>query len=323
MKMDGVVTDQGSTGLVELGIAAHRKELLVFCYRMLGSVDDAEDAVQETAVRAWRAADRYDAGLASVRTWLYRIAANVCMTMSASRRRRALPAAIGAPSDDPLAPLVASTDHDWLQPFPDALVAGDDPAASAVRRGELRLALIAALQLLPARQRAALILREALDASAAEIAVALDTSIAAVNSSLQRARTALGSRPAPTPPDEMVRRFADAYAAAFEAADVDALRELVAADVILEMPPVPLWFVGRDDFAAFMSRVFETRPDRWRMVPLTANGQPAFACYAPGTDGAVPHSLQVFDVAPEGVTRVTVFYDQAMMLRRGIPPTTG
>ena len=307
----------------ERAVTAHRREVLAFCYRMLGSVDDAEDAVQETMLRAWRAADRYDPSRASVRTWLYRIATNVCLTSIGGRRRRALPAALGAPSTDPTTPLVASTEVAWLQPLPDRFLADDDPAATAVQRSHLRLALVAALQHLPARQRAAVILREVLDWSAVEIAELLGTTPAAVNSALQRARTTLarrGGRPAGSVDDAAARRFVDAYAAAFARADLGAIRELVTADVILEMPPVPVWFAGRDDFVRFMERVYATRGTGWRMVPTSANTQPAATAYAPHDAGAVAlHSYQVFDVDGGGISRVTVFYDHPMLRRLGVP----
>jgi RNA polymerase sigma-70 factor, ECF subfamily len=308
-----------------LQLEGHRRELLAFCYRMLGSVHDAEDVVQETMLRAWRAGDRYDPQLASVRTWLYRIATNACLTAAGQRGRRALPADLHAPSDDPSQRLVPATDVAWLQPLPDALVAGDDPAVVVTRRADLRLAVVAAMQRLPARQRAALILREALDCSAAEIATILDTSTPAVNSALQRARATLEgtAERAPAgldPGDSTCRRFVDAYVAAFERADVAAITELVTADVILEMPPVPAWFAGRRDYRQFMTVVFERRPGKWRLLPTRANGQPALIVYSPGPAGTFQtHSYQVLDVRPAGIHRQTVFYDQQLMAHVGIP----
>jgi RNA polymerase sigma-70 factor (ECF subfamily) len=303
--------------LDDLVLDRHRRELLVHCYRMLGSVHDAEDAVQETMLRAWRAADRYDEERASVRTWLYRIATNVCLTVAGQRGRRALPTDLRPPGDDPAAPLVPASDVAWLEPLPDALVAGDDPAAVVGRRDELRLAVVAAMQRLPTRQRAAIILREALDCSAAEIAAILDTTPAAVNSALQRARTTLaGASIAPpglAPDDADCRRFVDAYVRAFERADVAAITELVTVDVMLEMPPVPMWLRGATDYGRFMTAVFERRGGGWRMETTRANGQPALITHAPGHHGALEaHSYQVLDVRPDGIARNTVFYGFAL-----------
>ena len=297
-------------------LEAHRRELLTFCYRMLGSVHDAEDAVQETMIRAWRASDRYDAALASVRTWLHRIATNVCLTAAANRRRRALPADLGAPGGDPTALPIPSSEIAWLQPLPDS------PEDTAVVRNGLRLALVAAMQRLPARQRAALILRETLDSSADEIAAALDTTTAAVNSALQRARATLAGaagEPSLDPDDPAARRFVEAYADAVERADIEAIRALVTADVVLEMPPVPEWFVGPDDYARFMGAALARRTG-WRMIPTRANGQPALIAYASTDAGTIgPHSYQVLDVGAGGIRRTTVFYDQALMAHFGVP----
>jgi len=310
---------------IERDLEVHRRELLAFCYRMLGSLHDAEDAVQETMLRAWRAADRYDATRASVRTWLYRIATNVCLTASARRGRRALPADVAAASDDPRQPLVMAPEVAWLQPLPDALVADQDPATAATDRLDLRLALVAAMQRLPARQRAAMILREALGWPASDIAELLDTTIPAVNSALQRARAALAGParpPAPglRPDDARCRRFVDAYVKAFERADPAAITELVTADVILEMPPVAAWFAGPDDYRAFMAGVFERRPGAWRLVPTRANGQPALVAYCPGREGSFDmHSYQVLDITEAGIRRQTVFYDQGLMAAVGVP----
>ncbi|GAA3278158.1 MULTISPECIES: RNA polymerase subunit sigma-70 [Dactylosporangium] len=287
----------------------YRGDLLAHCYRMLGSVEEAEDLVQETLLRAWKAADRYDPQRASVRTWLHRIATNACLTALEGRARRPLPSGLGPPGDDPHAPLTPSLDIPWLQPFPDARLG--DPADAAEQRAGLRLALVAALQLLPARQRAALVLREVLQLSAAEVAEALDTSVASVNSSLQRARAALREAAPelddlrePADPDE--RAVVERYASAFEAADVPALTRLLAADVVLEMPPVNLWLAGRHHYATFMERVFAMRGPGWRTRPITANGAPGLAAYSP--DG-LPHSLQIFRVYRGQVRSSVTFAD--------------
>ncbi len=295
----------------------YRGELVAYCYRMLGSCHEAEDLVQDTMLRAWQARDRYDPSRASVRTWLYRIAANACLTALAGRARRPLPSGLGAPSDDRAAPLTPSFDIPWLQPFPDARF---DPGV----RADLRLALIAALQLLPPRQRAVLVLREVLQFTAAEVAMQLGTTVPAVNSALQRARAALAGAPGLTevaePGDREVRAVIDRYVHAFEAADVPALVKLLADDAVLEMPPVPLWYRGRDDYGAFIRRVFEMRGPGWAMRRLTANGQPALAAYAPAPDGPPwLHTLQVFTIAGGQVAVNVVFADPEVFRVFGLP----
>jgi RNA polymerase sigma-70 factor (ECF subfamily) len=295
----------------------YRGELVAYCYRMLGSFHEAEDLAQETMLRAWKARDRYDAARASVRTWLYRIAANACLSALQGRARRPLPSGLGAPSDDPAAPLTPAFDIPWLQPFPDARF---DPGM----RTDLRLALIAAMQLLPPRQRAVLVLREVLEFSAAEVAGQLDTSVAAVNSALQRARAALAgvtdAGEITEPDDPGARAVIDRYVRAFEAADVPALVRLLADEAVLEMPPVPLWYRGRRDYGRFMRRVFELRGTGWGVRRLSANGQPAFAAYAPEPGGGLwRHSLQVFTVTGGRVARNVVFADPAVFEAFGLP----
>ena len=262
----------------------YRGDLLAHCYRMLGSYDEAEDLVQETLLRAWRAADQYDPQRASLRTWLHSVATNACLTALRGRARRPLPSGLGPRGLDAEAPLVPSLDVAWLQPFPDHRLG--DPAGAAVQRASLRLAVVAALQLLPPRQRAVLLLREVLQLSAAEVALVLDSSVASVNSSLQRARATLRASGVTDdqlrePSDPTERAVVDKYVAAFEAADVDGLTRLLADDVVLEMPPVDLWLEGRDDYRRFMERVFRMRGPGWVVVPVPANGGPALAAYAP------------------------------------------
>jgi RNA polymerase sigma-70 factor (ECF subfamily) len=295
----------------------YRGELVAYCYRMLGSFHEAEDLAQETMLRAWKARDRYDRTRASVRTWLYRIAANACLSALQGRARRPLPSGLGAPSDDPAAPLTPAFDIPWLQPFPDARF---DPGV----RTDLRLALIAAMQLLPPRQRAVLVLREVLEFSAAEVAGQLGTTVAAVNSALQRARAALAGVTDASEITELddpgVRVVIDRYVRAFEAADVPALVRLLADEAVLEMPPVPLWYRGRRDYGRFMRRVFELRGTGWGVRRLSANGQPAFAAYAPEPGGGHRrHSLQVFTVAGGRVARNVVFADPAVFESFGLP----
>ena len=230
----------------------YRGELVAYCYRMLGSFHEAEDLVQETMLRAWKARGRYDPTRASVRTWLYRT--------------------------------------------------------------DMRLALVAAMQILPPRQRAVLVLREVLEFSAAEVAVQLGTTVTAVNSALQRARAALadvGDAGEVTEPDDPgVRAVIQRYVRAFEAADVPALVRLLTDEVVLEMPPVPLWYRGSRDYGLFIRRVFETRGTGWRMRHLTASGQPALAAYAPEPGGGHRlHTLQVFTVMGDRVAHNVVFAD--------------
>jgi RNA polymerase sigma-70 factor, ECF subfamily len=287
----------------------YRGELVAYCYRMLGSFHEAEDMVQETMLRAWKARDRYDRTRASVRTWLYRIATNACLSALQGSARRPLPSGLGAPNDDPWAPLTPALDIPWLQPFPDA-------RSDAGMRADMRLALVAAMQLLPPRRRAVLVLREVLEFSAAEVAAQLGTTVAAVNSALQRARAALadaGDAGEVTEPDDPgVRAVIGRYMRAFEAADVPALVRLVTDEAVLEMPPVPLWYRGSRDYGLFMRRVFETRGTGWGMRRLTASGQPALAAYAPDPEaggGHRVHTLQVFTVTGGQVARNVVFAD--------------
>jgi RNA polymerase sigma-70 factor (ECF subfamily) len=295
----------------------YRGELVAYCYRMLGSFYEAEDLVQETMLRAWKARDRYDGSRASVRTWLYRIAANACLSALAGRARRPLPSGLGAPSDDPRAPLTPALDIPWLQPFPDARF---DTAV----RADMRLALVAAMQVLPPRQRAVLVLREVLEFSAAEVAAQLGTTVAAVNSALQRARAALadvGDAGDVTEPDDPeVRAVIERYVQAFEAADVPALVRLLADEAVLEMPPVPLWYRGSRDYGLFMRRVFDMHGPGWGVRRLTANGQPALAAYAPEPGGGrrLP-TLQVFTVTGARVTRNVVFADPRVLESFGLP----
>ena len=303
-------------------INEYRSELLAHCYRMLGSVHDAEDLVQETYLRAWRAREQYDQDRASVRTWLYRIATNACLTALDGRVRRPLPSGLVAPSEDPSAPLVRG-EVTWLQPLPDALL-GADPGKAAVDRGSLRLAFVAAVQHLSARQRATLILRDVLDFSAAESAEILGMSTAAVNSALQRARAQL--REAGVPEDEVaepseqeVRARIDRFVEAFERADVAAIKQLLTHDVLLEMPPMVNWFIGREHYGTFMDWVFSRCQD-WRMVRTTANGQPALAAYWRVEGGGYHlHTLQVFSVTAAGISRNTVFQDAEVFAAFGLP----
>jgi RNA polymerase sigma-70 factor (ECF subfamily) len=303
----------------------YRRELLAHCYRMLGSVHDAEDLVQETYLRAWRGYGDFE-GRSSLRTWLYRIATRACLTALDGRHRRDLPSGLGRPSEDPTGPRAEPPGEvSWLQPLPDTMMDAD-PATIAVMRQSTRLAMVAALQLLPARQRAALILRDVLAWRADEVADLLDTTTAAVNSSLQRARSQL-ARSAPTEADitEPVgadgREVVERFVTAFRDADVATLVKLLRDDVELEMPPSPTWFAGRDSVGAFFAS--HLKPGRWQLVPTYANYQPAVAAYLRGEDGRHhAHSIQVLTVLSGQIAHVVAFVDPTLFEIFGLPATS-
>lgn len=301
-------------------INPYRSELLAHCYRMLGSIHDAEDQVQETYLRAWRARDQYDGTRASIRTWLYRIATNTCLTALEGRARRPLPSGFVGPSD-PAGPLIPGVDVTWLQPFPDALL---DPATAAAAKGSLRLAFVAAMQVLSTRERATLILREVLAFSAAETAEILGTTTASVNSALQRARARLGEAglledQIEEPAEAEQRALVERYVEAFLRTDVAAIKQLLTDDVLMEMPPMVNWFVGRDAYGVFMEWVFEKAGSHWRMLPVSANGQPALAAYRRAESGAYEmHTLQVFTVTAAGISRNSVFQDAEVFAAFGL-----
>jgi len=303
-----------------------RGELLAHCYRMLGSAEEAEDMVQETYLRAWRSYAGFE-GRSSVRTWLYRIATNACLTALERRGRRPLPSGLGAPSGDPETPVVAGPEMPWLQPLPGALLAAEraDPASVTASRAGIRLAFVAALQHLSARQRAVLILRDVLEWPAAQVADLLGTTTTAVNSGLRRARAQLAQAlPAedelaePAEPDR--RALLDRFAAALENADVTALAQLLAEDVALEMPPALTWFTGRPAVVAFTASQLLTEPGELRLVPVTANGQPAFAVYRRDSGTAYhAHALQVLTVTATGIARIVAFTDPGLFTSFGLP----
>jgi RNA polymerase sigma-70 factor (ECF subfamily) len=310
----------------ERRLEPYRPELLAHCYRMLGSVHDAEDLVQETYLRALRARDRYDETRSSLRTWLYRIATNACLTALESRSRRPLPSGMVAESG-PLQPLVHGGEATWLQPMPDVLVQPADPAGAAIDRGSLRLAFVAAMQHLSARQRAALVLRDVLAFSAAETADVLGTTVASVNSSLQRARARLNQagilEDQVTEPSQAEQRACvERYMKAFEQADIEGLKQLLTHDVLMEMPPMLNWFVGRESYGEFMCWVFEKAGTSWRLVPIAANGQPGFAAYRDSGSGAFElHTLQVFTVTASGIARNSVFQEAEVFETFGLAAT--
>ena len=306
-----------------------RAELLAHCYRMLGSVQDAEDQLQETMIRAWKSYREFE-GRASLRTWLYRIATNACLRALENSARRPLPSGLGGPGEYPEAPLaVARPEVPWLQPIPDALVSAGlaDPAEVVASRQSVRLALIAALQYLPARQRAVLILRDVLRWRAAEVADLLGTTTTAVNRMLQRARARL-EQVAPEedqihePADPAARDLLDKYAMAFQHADVPAVMRLLREDAIFEMPPEPTWFTGRELIGRFLKARVLTEPGRFLLIPTAANGQPALASYLREHDGVYrAHSICVLTIAGSRIARVTSFNDAGLFPAFGLPQT--
>jgi RNA polymerase sigma-70 factor, ECF subfamily len=306
--------------------APYRGELIAHCYRMLGSVHDAEDLVQETYLRGWRGYQAFEER-AALRTWLYRIATTACLRALENRARRVLPAGLGDSSRDPDTDLEGGAGaHQWLEPIPDTHVFATPEDAVTVRHS-VRLAVMTALQELPARQRAVLILRDVVQFSASEVAELLETTPASVNSALQRARARLAevspAEDAAVEPDDATRRdLLDRYCAAFENADMAALTELLQTDVKLEMPPLPTWFTGRDTVLEFLAaRAFTTVGDIV-MVPTAANAQPAVAEYRRADDGVLrAHSIHVITAGADGVAAITVFLDPALFATFELPPS--
>jgi RNA polymerase sigma-70 factor (ECF subfamily) len=311
--------DPANTGQAHVmeRLEPHRVELTGYAYRMLGSTFEAEDAVQETFVRAWKSFDRFE-GRSSLRSWLYRIATNVCLSMLGASQRRARPMDLAPPStaDRPLPPPLAESL--WVEPMPDAriVVDGGDPAAMAVARESVRLAFVAALQHLPPRQRAVLILREVLRWKADEVAELLDTTVASVNSALQRARATLASaRPTDNEPvepmDDTRRELLARYVDAFERYDMDALTALLHADATWNMPPYELWLQTHADIEAWcLGPGIGCRGSR--LVPVMANASPAFGQYKPAADGGYePWSLQVIETSGDRISGITFFLETA------------
>jgi RNA polymerase sigma-70 factor (ECF subfamily) len=301
----------------------YRRELLAHCYRMTGSVHDAEDLVQETYLRAWRAYHGFE-GRSSVRTWLYRIATNVCLTALEGRARRPLPAGLGAPSSEAGAPLEERGEIPWLEPVPDAVVETSDPAAVVADRDTIRLAFVAALQHLPARQRAVLILRDVLRWKAAEVAEALESTTASVNSALQRAHATLekanlseDSVGEPTPEQqEMLER----YVQAFWDKDIEAIVSMLTKDAVWEMPPFTGWYQGAENIGRLIDTQCPGGVHDMRLLPTQANGQPAFGLYMRGDDDVFrPFHLQVLTLGRDGVRHVGAFFETSLFERFGLP----
>jgi RNA polymerase sigma-70 factor, ECF subfamily len=316
------ITDRGGEDFARLA-EPYRRELIAYGYRMLGSFDDAEEVVQDIYLDAWRAYEAFE-GRSSLRTWLYAIATRAFLRALERRKRRPLPSDLHAPAADPTARIVAGdAGLAWLQPAPDSLLAAttSDPATVVAARETMRLAFIAALQILPPQQRVVLILREVLAWSAAEVAALLDLTVAAVNSALQRARAHL---PVDTdslaqPSEQRQRELLDRYVAAFQNADVDALLAVLTEDAQYEMPPFLTWFQGSAAVGAFLGarmRGFGETP----VIRTSANGQPAVALYPATADGRHRlHSLHVLTLAPHGVGRIVAFMDIDALRRFDLP----
>ncbi|HZG97075.1 MAG TPA: sigma-70 family RNA polymerase sigma factor [Nocardioidaceae bacterium] len=311
---------------VEADLQQYRGELTGYCYRMLASAFDADDAVQETMVRAWRAYDRFE-GRSAVRSWLYRIATNVCLDMLASRKRRARPMDLSSTAWQPVeASLQArSPEVTWVEPMLDShvLPTPADPADEAVARESVRLAFVAALQHLPPRQRAVLILRDVLRWKADEVAELLGASVASVNSALQRARATLAASDISAAPVDPMDAKAEAllarYVDAFERYDINAFVSLLHEDATQNMPPYDMWLAGREHIGAWMlGPGIGCRGSR--LLPITVNGVPGFAHYKPGpSDRLVPWALQVLEIRDGRVAAISSFLDTRLFAHFGLP----
>jgi RNA polymerase sigma-70 factor (ECF subfamily) len=325
------VSDVATSAPIESQLEAYRAQLTGYCYRMLGSAFEAEDAVQETFVRAWRGFDQFE-GRAALRSWLYRIATNVCLNMLSSAQLRVRPMDLGpAGSGHATHPGEPRPEQIWLGPVPDSRVLAEaaDPANVIAERESIRLAFVAALQHLPPRQRAVLILREVLAWSAQEVADLLDTSVPSVNSALQRARATIASTDTAAevhqPLDDEQKALLTRYVKAFEAYDLEALTELLHDDATLSMPPLPLWLRGTDDIVAWMTGTGSGCRGS-RLVPVVANGMPAFGQYrcSPSGSGHDPWALIVLGISAGRISSVNTFLDTARLFPLfGLPAHLG
>ncbi|HEY2218152.1 MAG TPA: sigma-70 family RNA polymerase sigma factor [Gaiellaceae bacterium] len=314
--MEGSSVRTADSAALGQQLEEHRSELKAYSYRMLGSPFEAEDAVQETFIRAWRGLDRFE-GRSALRSWLYRIATNVCLDMLSSKERRARPMDLG-PAREPVIENLSTPEVPWIEPIP-------DPADVAVERDTIRLAFIAALQHLPPRQRAALVLCEVLRWQATEVAELLDTSVASVNSALQRARATLAETDAIATTDELDdagRALLERYVTAFERYDMEALTSLIQEDARQSMPPYDLWLSGRDDILTWwVGPGIGCKGSR--VIPAgSANGSPAFGQYKPSPDGGYePWALQVVELSEGRIGEITFFLDtDALFPLFGLPP---
>jgi RNA polymerase sigma-70 factor (ECF subfamily) len=317
-----IIIDRGGEDFARLA-EPFRRELVAYGYRMLGSLDDAEEVVQDVYLDAWRAYDRFE-GRSSLRTWLYAIATRAFVKAIERRKRRPLPSDLHSPATDPTAGVLAGDPGlTWLQPAPDSLLAGttSDPAAVVASRETMRLAFVAVLQYLPPRQRAVLVLRDVLGWSAAEVAALLDLSVAAVNSALQRARSHLpaDSDSLVQPSEPRQRELLDRYVAAFQTADVDGLVAVLTEDAVFEMPPFITWFQGSAAIGGFLGArmlAFGSTP----VVRTTANGQPAVALYPAAAGGQHRlHALHVLTLESRGIGRVVSFQDVDALRHFNLP----
>ncbi|HEY6472617.1 MAG TPA: sigma-70 family RNA polymerase sigma factor [Acidimicrobiales bacterium] len=316
----------GSGAVTAEQLEEYRRELTGYCYRMLGSIHEAEDAVQDAMLRAWRALDRFE-DREGLRPWLYRIATNVCIDLSKGRARRALPMDVAAVQTGELVRGDARPEAFWVGPAPDQMVlSGGDPEDQALSRESVRIAFIAALQHLAPRQRAVLILRDVLRWRAAEVAVLLETSTTAVNSALRRAREAIDDADRDLTPSEPAaddHAVLAAYIDAFERDDVEGLVALLREDAILEMPPFELWMRGPADIRKWMLKADAFGQERF--APVGANGSPAVAVYRPREPGGVPQafSVQVLDVVDGRIGAIHVFLDPTLFGLFGLPSELG
>jgi RNA polymerase sigma-70 factor (ECF subfamily) len=319
------VSDLAVTGTSALDVEAHRSELTGYCYRMLGSAFDADDAVQETMVRAWQGLDQFE-GRSALRSWLYRIATNVCLDALRSRQRRALPMDLSSPVPASTPPERMLPETTWIEPIPDADVAAD-PADRAVASETVRLAFIAALQHLPARQRAVLILRDVLAWQASEVAELLDTTVVSVNSALQRARATLATNKVslddrPGALGDTEQALLARYVEAFERYDIESLVTLLHEDAGFSMPPFEMWLQGVADVHDFYLG-YGSGCRGSRLVPVAANGSPAFGHYKPSGPGGrlEPWAIQVIEIRDGRIAHLHHFLDTSLFARFGLPPT--